>query len=83
MSDLIWGIHPVLEALRSGTANERIYIGEGRRGGGIQEIISEANARRIDVRFEPQERLTKREISHASHQGVVAVSVSFEYASFE
>lgn len=83
MSDLIWGIHPVLEALRSGAAIERIYIGEGRRGGGMQDIISEANARRIDVRFEPQERLTKRVSGHASHQGVVAVSVSFEYAPFE
>ena len=83
MSDIIWGIHPVQEALRGGAAIDRIYIGEGRKGAGIHEIISEAKARGIDVRFEPHERLAKRAQGNASHQGVVAVAMTFEYASLE
>lgn len=83
MSDIIWGIHPVQEALRSGTAIDRIYIGDGRKGSGIQEIVHEAKRQGIEVRFEPYERLAKRAQGNANHQGVVAVTVTFAYASLE
>ncbi len=83
VSDIIWGIHPVQEALRSGAAIDRIYIGDGRKGAGIHEIVREAKTQGIEVRFEPYERLAKRAQGNASHQGVVALSVTFEYASLE
>lgn len=83
VSEIIWGIHPVQEALRGGAAIDRIYIGDGRKGAGIHDIVREAKARGIEVRFEPHERLAKRTQGQANHQGVVAVTVAFEYASLE
>jgi 23S rRNA (guanosine2251-2'-O)-methyltransferase len=60
VSDLIFGIHPVLEALRSGKKLERLYISRGRKGKTLSEILHLAKSQGVEVRFEPWERLTSR-----------------------
>jgi 23S rRNA (guanosine2251-2'-O)-methyltransferase len=81
--NIIFGIHPVQEALRSGTTFERLYISEGRRGKPLSDILHLAKTRNVDVRFEPWERLNTRVGKKDSHQGVVALLAAYDYVEFE
>ncbi|MBD3308726.1 23S rRNA (guanosine(2251)-2'-O)-methyltransferase RlmB [candidate division KSB3 bacterium] len=84
LNNLIFGIHPVQEALRSGQAFERLYVCGGRKKRpAIAEILSLAKAQRIEVRFEPWERLTARAGGTPAHQGVIGITPSFAYTAFD
>ncbi|HEX4310583.1 MAG TPA: 23S rRNA (guanosine(2251)-2'-O)-methyltransferase RlmB [Acidobacteriaceae bacterium] len=75
--EIIYGLHPVEEALRSGTrrfdhvavARERLERGEAKR---LAEIVALCRAAKVPVRTEPREALT-RLVGTAGHQGVAAV----------
>jgi 23S rRNA (guanosine2251-2'-O)-methyltransferase len=70
----IAGPHAILEAIRAGRTIRRLYVSEdrGTRTGAVNELITEAQQRRIFVRF-----VDKMEIGRLSpieeHQGVVAI----------
>jgi 23S rRNA (guanosine2251-2'-O)-methyltransferase len=70
----IAGPHAILEAMRAGRAVRRLYVSEERstRTGPVNELITEAQNRRIFVRY-----VDKLEIARLSpvenHQGVVAI----------
>lgn len=83
MSDIIFGIHAVQEALRGGRQLDRLYVSQGRKGKVIYDILELARTRRLEVRFEPWERLTTRSGGNASHQGIVGVIASFTYVALE
>ncbi|HUQ41913.1 MAG TPA: 23S rRNA (guanosine(2251)-2'-O)-methyltransferase RlmB [Candidatus Limnocylindrales bacterium] len=73
--DPIAGPHAVLEALRAGRTIKRLFISNerGTQTGPVQDLINEAQQRRIFVRFvDPMEisRISPIE----SHQGVVAIA---------
>ena len=87
---LIFGIHPVQEALRSGKKLERLYVSRDRKGKAIADILNLAKSQGIEVRFEPWERLTARmqgkgTLSGAdrSHQGVVGLTTTYVYLALE
>jgi 23S rRNA (guanosine2251-2'-O)-methyltransferase len=65
----IYGVHPVLEALRAGTVR-RLRIA-GRAGDRLREVIDEAAAAGVRVERVPQEAID-RLARGATHQGVVA-----------
>ena len=75
--EVIYGLHPVEEALRAGgrrfdhvcVARERLSHGEARR---LKEILDLCRAAGVQVRTEPREALT-RLAGATGHQGVVAV----------
>ncbi len=70
--ELLYGIHPVLEALRAERPLRRIYLLLGRRGPEISEILKlgrSQGALITEVRREVLDRLAGR---GAAHQGVVA-----------
>jgi 23S rRNA (guanosine2251-2'-O)-methyltransferase len=67
---IIYGINPVLEALRGGRAKE-LRMG-ARSGGRLQQLIDLAAKRGVRVRRVPTETLD-REARGGVHQGVVAV----------
>src|SRR5437867_7403053 len=70
----IAGPHAILEAIRAGRNIRRLYVSQDRnvRTGPVNELIAEAQQRRIFVRF-----TDKMEIARLSpvenHQGVVAI----------
>ena len=70
----IAGPHAILEAMRAGRGIRRVYVSEdrGTRTGAVNDLITEAQQRRIFVRF-----VDKMEIDRLSpieeHQGVVAI----------
>jgi len=76
------GIHPVAEALRAGTALERIVIAQGAGGPRLQEIIDLARDHSVPVRFEPREALD-RAANGATHQGIVAFGSAQRYADLD
>jgi 23S rRNA (guanosine2251-2'-O)-methyltransferase len=67
---IIYGINPVLEALRAGRVRE-LRIG-GRAGGRMQEVLAVAGERGVRVRRVPAESLD-RDARGGVHQGAVAL----------
>lgn len=70
----IAGTHAVLEALRSGRFLRTLYVAEdrGQRSGPIQEVLNEAQARRVRINF--VDKLELARVSPVeSHQGVVGI----------
>lgn len=79
---ILSGINPVLEALRSGHALDRVLIAKGAGGARLQEIIDKAREAGVPVRFEPRASLD-RLAGSAAHQGIVALGASKKYADLE
>src|SRR2546428_1474820 len=72
-TDLLYGMHPVLEALRAKDVGlHRIYLQVGRRGRAVEEILRLAKARHVPVAFEAREDLDRRARSrpHQSAGGI-------------
>lgn len=79
---ILCGVHPVREALRGGRPLERILIAQGAGGTRLQEIINEARAKRVPVRFEPRQTLD-RAAGETPHQGVVAYAAAHRFGTLE
>ena len=83
MSEIIFGIHPVQEALRNGRPFERLYINQKRKGKALTDILALAKTHHVEIRFETWERLTARAGGKTNHQGIVGITPSFSYTSLE
>ncbi len=71
--DLLWGIHPVYEALEQEADRiSEIVLVKDRKGGKREEIIEKARAAGIKMNFVSALRLIGDNASQARHQGVVA-----------
>src|SRR2546428_937520 len=82
-TDLLYGVHPVLEALRAKDVGlHRIYLQEGRRGRVVEEILRLAKARHVPVAFEAREGLDRRAGS-GRHQGAVGIASAKTYLSLD
>lgn len=82
-TDLLYGLHPVLEALRAKDCGlNRIYLEQGCRGRAVEEILELARARHVPVAFEPREGLDRR-AGTARHQGAVGIAAAKSYASLD
>ena len=56
-SDMICGKNPVLEALRSGREINKIFIAEGVKKTGVNELLDLARERGVLVQFRSSTRL--------------------------
>lgn len=80
---IIYGINPVLETLRSkGSDIRKVILAEGRRGGDAAKILELAAARGVAVETLRREELDRR-AGTAAHQGVLCLCGEFAYASLE
>lgn len=78
--NVIFGLLPVLEALRAGGRRiEKILIAEGAREHRIAEIIELARAAHVSFQKQPRETLAKLIEPGANHQGVVALTAAADY----
>jgi 23S rRNA (guanosine2251-2'-O)-methyltransferase len=81
--DEIYGIHSVMECLKSGARSvEKIYIQKTASGRSISEIVNLCRQKGIPVRFEPG-AFFDRQTQGASHQGVLAVCSAQKYKEIE
>jgi len=76
---VIFGIHPVLEAIRSGKAIDKIWL--VKEGNHFKDIISKARSEGINVSFVPQQKF--RKYQSKNHQGVVAFLSPVDLSDFE
>jgi 23S rRNA (guanosine2251-2'-O)-methyltransferase len=71
--DVLYGLHPVEEALRAGLRRfDHVCVAKERHDARLQRVIDACREAGVRLRFEPRESLT-RLAQTAAHQGVVAV----------
>lgn len=76
----IYGLLPVLEALRAGSRRiERVIIAEGARHERLAELIASARRAGVPLRREPRAALNRLS-GNANHQGVLAIVSAASYA---
>ena len=79
---IIEGRNAVIEALRSGTAIDKIYVARGETDAAMGHIASTARGRGVVVVEADRRKLDNMSRTHA-HQGVIALAAVREYASVE
>jgi len=81
-SGLLYGVNPLIEALRADRLPSEIIIAEGVRDARLRELIQLAAARNVPVKHAPRARLD-REAGNSLHQGVIARISPAAYADAE
>ena len=77
----IFGIRPVIEALKSGKEIEKIMIQKGLRGEGFHQLNSLVKELEIPVQFVPVDKLNQ--MTRLNHQGVMAFISEISYQKLE
>ena len=81
MSNLIYGHHPVVEAIEAGKAVEKVFFQQGIRGELEKEIRRLTKTHDIPLQVVPKEKLNK--LVRGNHQGVAAWLALVEFQSIE
>jgi 23S rRNA (guanosine2251-2'-O)-methyltransferase len=81
-SNKIFGLRPVLEALKAGKPFEKILIRESGNSEMLRLIINSAAEKNITLNRVPSERLD-RMAKNGNHQGVIAFLSAIEYSDLE
>ena len=79
--NLIFGMHPLLEALEAGREIDKILLKRGLRSDEVSRITALARERTIPLQIVPEERLTR--LTRKQHQGVIAFISEIEYTPLE
>ena len=79
--NLIFGMHPLLEALEAGREIDKILLKRGLRSEEVSRITALAHERTIPLQIVPEERLTR--LTRKQHQGVIAFISEIEYTPLE
>lgn len=77
----IYGLHPVVEAIKSGKEIDRIFFRKGLQGSFSAELLELARTNGIPFQFVPREKLDR--ITRKNHQGVIALLSGIGYESLE
>lgn len=80
-SQYLFGMHPVLEAIRAGKKFDKVFLKQGLDGPQSRELMELLQQNGIIYQFVPVEKLN-REVRGA-HQGVVAMIEQIDYVSLE
>jgi len=81
--DLLYGVNPLLEALRAGDRiPPEIVIAEGARDERLRELVALARAKDVTVKRVPRASID-RAVGNTHHQGVMARIVAARYAEAE
>jgi 23S rRNA (guanosine2251-2'-O)-methyltransferase len=80
-SNIIFGRHPVLEALQSEQEIERVVLLQGTRGEFEKEIRHACRNRDIPLIVSPKERLDR--LVRGNHQGVIAFAALIHFQSVD
>lgn len=76
-SGLIYGINPVMEALREEGLVEKIIVARGRSGDDLRKILESAKRKKIPFEFRDRSELER--LAGGKSQGVAAFSRPFRY----
>lgn len=78
----IEGRNAVLEAFRSGKTVDKLFVQDGCKDGPVLSITREARKHDTIIQYVTKERLDQMSET-GRHQGVIAVSAAYEYATVE
>ena len=78
---IVYGAHPVIEAINSGKEISKILFLQGAKGTLISEVQMLAKNKNIPAQYVPVEKINKY-ARDANHQGVVALISEIKYCSF-
>jgi 23S rRNA (guanosine2251-2'-O)-methyltransferase len=78
----VYGMHPVLEAVKTGKKFEKIYLKKGLEGELFRELMDSIDREGIPFQFVPFEKLDSL-VGRVAHQGVVAAVAQIDYVPFE
>ena len=78
---LIYGKHPVLDALRDGTDFEKIYLQTGTRGELEKTVRQLTRDRKIPIQYVPKIKLDK--LTRQNHQGIIGTRALIKYYTLE
>ena len=83
MSEVIYGVHPVREALATrGRSFQEIWVSRGGRSLAVRKALAEARALGIKIRSHDRRRLDIK-AGITGHQGIVAFLSPYSYADVE
>lgn len=77
----IFGIHPVLEALKSELVIDKLFLQKESSNPKIQEIETICEAGDVTINYVPTEKLNR--LTKGNHQGVVAITSPIAFYSLE
>lgn len=78
---IIYGVHPVLEAIDTGKSLEKVMIQKGLNTETLQRILPKLKEAVIPFQFVPKIKLDKT--TGKNHQGIIAISSPIEYQFIE
>lgn len=78
---LLYGIHPVTEAILAGKTIEKAYLQSNLRGEHSSELLVLFKKHNVPFQYVPVEKLNS--FTRSNHQGVVAMASPIEYADIE
>ena len=79
--EFIFGMHPVMEAIRGGRQIDRVLVRQGLRGPGYHELMQVVNEFAVPWQVVPMEKLDY--ITRKNHQGVIAWLSAIEFQNIE
>lgn len=79
---LLYGMHPVLEAVRSGKNIDKVLLKQGLEGQQFRDLMELLKEKNIPFQFVPGEKILKV-ARGGSHQGVVAFMAQVDAVSLE
>lgn len=77
----IFGIHPVIEAIRANKEIDKVFIRKGLKGDTLAQLEGLIRSHNIPVQYVPPEKLNR--MLSGNHQGIVALLSLIEYKSIE
>ncbi len=80
-NNLIYGIHPVMEAIKSGKQIDKIFLQKNLKGPASQNLLNLLKEQQINYKTVPIEKLNK--LTRENHQGVVAFVAPVKFAGLE
>jgi 23S rRNA (guanosine2251-2'-O)-methyltransferase len=79
--NIIYGIHPILEAIDAGKEIQKIFIQDGAKGDLIKQLIQKAKEYKVFYQFAPVEKLNR--LTKQNHQGAVAFTSEVTFYDIE
>lgn len=77
MENLMFGVHPVLEALKSDQSIDKVLVLNTLKTPGVKEIIELVKEKGISLNRVPMDKLNR--ITRKNHQGIIAFSAPIKF----
>ena len=74
---LVFGVHPVMEALQSDKTIEKVFLRQGMQGEVMSGLLPMLQQRRVPFQFVPVEKLNR--MTGGIHQGIIALISEVEF----